>query len=159
MVERVVECNRSAKLFARNEIFAPTTAFVQAQSDLTWVAVSDKASLGTLVDALYLMLYEGAGADDLRFMDYLEDSDCECIWALKRLRNKLLRHDPDHGSESSQRRSWQVLRTSLEYLGDGSLPKREEDFSALGLSLLEKVEAFLGKLAAAIDRVGLSEEE
>lgn len=159
VVEGVVECNRSARLFGRVEIFRPTTTFIQAQSNLTWIAVSDRNSLGILVDALYLMLYEGAGADNLRFMEYLADDDCELIWALKRLRNKLLRHDPDHGSESSQRKSWQDLRGSFQYLGVASFPKRKTDFAVLGMNLLEKSEAFLAELASAVDRVGLSEEQ
>jgi hypothetical protein len=102
IIQAVVTCNRAAKLLGKQEVFTPTTTFIEAQNDLVWLAVRDRTTLGRLIDALYLMLYEGAGKDKLRFMEYISDDQCDIIWVIKHLRNKLLRHDPDHGSAGGQ---------------------------------------------------------
>lgn len=151
IIQAIVSCNRSAKLIGKPEVFTPTTTFVEAQSELTWLAVRDRNSLGQLVDALYLMLYEAAGKDHLRFGEYLTDEECGVIWIIKHLRNKLLRHDPDHGTTSNQGKSWRDLRASLNALGFSTFPKRVGEFERLGSQLLDEVDQFLEKLASAID--------
>jgi hypothetical protein len=158
IIQAVVACNRAARLLGKQEIFTPTTTFIEAQNDLTWLAVRDRSTLGRLVDALYLILYEGAGKDKLRFMDHLSADECDIIWVIKHLRNKLLRHDPDHGSAGSQGKSWRDLRESLQSIGFATLPRRAAEFEGLAAKLLDEVEAFLERLVSAIEAIGLKAE-
>lgn len=150
VVQRVVQCNRAAKFAGREEIFTPTTTFIDAQSRLQWVSASSQDEMGDIVDSLYFMLYEGAGADRLRFLEYLDDSDCEVIWVIKHLRNKFYRHDPDHGSKSGQDKSWRDVAQALKSLGFSKLPTTAEGFQRMQVALLKKVDQFLEKL---LDRI------
>jgi hypothetical protein len=152
VTERVILCNRNAKLLDDEEIFTPTTSFLEAQNNLGWITVEDNFSLGNLVDCLYIMLYEAAGAGTLRYGKFVDDEACSIIWAIKHLRNKLLRHDPDHGDESGQRKSWRELSNSLSKLSASSLPRTREDFQRLHRRLLDEVDAFLQELTMAIEK-------
>ena len=141
-----IKCNQMAKMNGRKEIFKPTTKYIEAQNQLQWLIVKTEMDLGIFIDSLYLMLYEGGGKDSLRFMDYLEDDDCSIIWVIKHLRNKLFRHDSDHGKESSQRKSWRDLKKSLGFLGFDKLPIHEEELSQIQKVILNKTESFLESL-------------
>jgi hypothetical protein len=152
VTERVILCNRNAKLLGDEEIFTPTTSFLEAQNNLGWIRVEDNFSLGNLVDCLYIMLYEAAGAGTLRYEKFMNDEACSIIWAIKHLRNKLLRHDPDHGNEPDQRKSWWGLSNSLSKLGASSLPRTREDFQGLHRRLLDEVDVFLQKLTMATEK-------
>ncbi len=148
----VILCNRNAKLSGDEEIFTPTTSFLEAQNNLGWISVKDDLSLGNLIDCLYIMLYEAAGRDNLRYSEFLDDEACGIIWVIKDLRNRRFRHDPDHGKESDQTKSWHKLSDSLNKLGVSLLPRTQEDFQRMHQTLLDEVDAFLRKLATAIER-------
>ena len=94
------------------------------------------------------MLYESAGKDHLRFLTegYLREEECTIIWAIKHLRNKYLRHDPDHGKLSDIRKSWQDLSAKLALLGLSHLPASINDYRYLQQKLLQEVEQFLKRL-------------
>jgi len=79
VTERVILCNRNAKLLGDEEIFTPTTSFIEAQNNLGWITVKDNFSLGNLVDCLYIMLYEAAGTDNLRYRKFVDDEECNII--------------------------------------------------------------------------------
>jgi len=152
VTERVILCNRNAKLLGDEEIFTPTTSFLEAQNNLGWITVKDNFSLGNLVDCLHIMLYEAAGADNLRYRKFVDDEACSIIWAIKHLRNKWLRHDPDHGKESGQTKSWLMLSDSMAKFGISSVPRTREDFQRMHRRLLDEVDVFLQKLAMAMEK-------
>lgn len=152
VTKSVILCNRNAKLSGDEDIFTPTTSLLEAQNNLSWITVKDDFSLGNLVDCLYTMLYEAAGRDNLRYRKFVDDKACGIIWVIKDLRNKCFRHDPDHGKESDQRRSWHRLSDSLSKLGVSSLPRTREDFQRMHRRLLDEVDAFLQKLVMEIEK-------
>lgn len=98
----LITCNRAKKINGKDAIFKYTDKFVEAIVTLSRINSGDEHSLGDLIDALYLLVYEGAGKDKLRFLcDFggpLKSQDCEFVWHLKHLRNKWLRHDIEHGN-------------------------------------------------------------
>jgi hypothetical protein len=154
VTKNMIVCNLNAKLSGDDEIFTPTTSLLDAQNNLSWIAVKDDLSLGNLIDCLYIMLYEAAGRKNLRYMKFVDDEACSIIWVIKDFRNKRFRHDPDHGRESNQRKSWHELSESLSKLGFTSFPRNKEDFQMVQRRLLDEVDTFLQKLANAIEQKG-----
>lgn len=148
ILELVVKCNNEAKLQGKEEIFKPTTRLLESYNSFPWIGVRDEESLGNFVDCLYFMLYEAAGKDNLRFLTegYLRDGDCTIIWVIKHLRNKYLRHDPDHGKLSDIKKSWQDLSAKLAHLGLSHLPASINDYQYLQQRLLHEVEQLLKRL-------------
>ncbi len=143
-------CNKASSLKGKGDVFKPTTKVMEVFTDLPWLTPQDEKSFGEFVDCLYFVLYEGAGKDKLRFLlsegGPLERDDCQIVWCVKILRNKWLRHDPDHGKESDIRKSWNDLDTHLRWLGAQGYPHTSEDFRKLHVRLLREVETFLRKL-------------
>jgi hypothetical protein len=154
IVELAIHINRTAKLAGDEEIFKPTTSYIEAQNLLQWVVVTSERELGALIDALYIMLYEAAGSDDLRYLDLIGKDECQVVWTVKHLRNKLLRHDPDHGANSSQNRSWEQLRQALSWLGLNTLPRATNEYRHMQDRLMREVEAFLERIYGALRQRG-----
>ena len=110
VLQLVTQCNEAGKTSLFNaEFFKPTTRLLEVYSYLPWISATDKWRFGDVVDCLYFIFYEGAGKDNLRFLDKhggpLTEDDCDLIWCIKHLRNKWSRHDADHGKEKEIRKS------------------------------------------------------
>ena len=150
----LITCNRAKKIDGKDAIFKYTDKFVEAIVTLSRINSGDEHSLGDLVDALYLLVYEGAGKDKLRFLcDFggpLKSQDCEFVWHLKHLRNKWLRHDIEHGNEKSIKRSWKELKEALDFFGLAELPTDIEEFKYLHLNILRNAEFFLTSMHDAV---------
>lgn len=157
----ICQCNRAAKFARRPEIFRPTTTLVQSISSLPFIVVVDRVSLGTFNDCLYFALYEDAGGGTLRYLEEnggpfrREDPVCNVIWAIKALRNKLLRHDPDCGGEGEVAKSWSGFNECLADIGIRSWPVGEGDFAHLQDLLIDKATMFLQEL---LTRMNASDE-
>lgn len=150
VAHRLRDCNQQATLTGRQEIFKPTTANMTALVDLPFLYATDKRSLGDVVDCLYIAIFEAAGDKHPRFLSenggiYTRDQ-CTFIFKLKHLRNKWLRHDPDHGTPSEISHSHEDLKEALAYFGRPTLPSKEQDFIQLHKHILEEAEAFLDTL-------------
>lgn len=145
LVGAVVELNQARKLVGSAEIFPPTTAMLGAANVLCYAGVASKVELGTAVDALYVLLYEGAG-DAQRITHWIDASACEALWTLKQLRNVWLRHDPEHGSSTDQAKKFQKLRGGLGFLGLTHLPTNPIEFQLLYERLLHELLNMLGEL-------------
>jgi hypothetical protein len=146
----VHRCNSVARTLGGEDVFRPTNRLLQVFIELPWIDARDEARLGDLVDAMYFLVYEGAGKDRLRFMKAsggpLDDSDCETVFMVKHLRNKWLRHDPEHGDAKSIKKSYEQLRERLSKLGFDVPPRSPADYRRLQLRVLEEVRAFLERL-------------
>jgi hypothetical protein len=149
----IVACNESGELHGGDEIFKPTTRMLRTYTTLPWIIVTNEFTLGDFVDCLYWALYEAAGGDSLRFIatGLVSPDDCGAIWHIKDLRNKWLRHDPDHGSESKRKAKWRDLRSTLTDLGLSRLPSTTEEYGLLQRRILAEAMEFLGRLKAAIE--------
>jgi predicted small metal-binding protein len=151
----VLECNRAAKWAAQEEVFKPTTTWAESLHTMSYIAVSDRDSLGAFVDCLFHLLYEAAGDDNLRFLQYVDSgTECTAIWAVKHLRNKTMRHDPDHGKVKKIKKSWAELNASLQTIGISSWPVSADDFAATQERLVEAVHEFLSLLLRRIQDAG-----
>jgi hypothetical protein len=152
VAQLVCECNRAAKFRGSEEIFKPTTTLLESIVGLPLIVVVDRESLGRFVDCLFFALYEGAGDEKLRFMakhgGVYEPTDPQCnlLWAVKFLRNKTMRHDPDHGGERKIEKSWSDLKESLAKLGIDAWPVTSDDFTGMQEVLLHETVAFLSEL-------------
>lgn len=143
-------CNKAICVKGAAEIFKPTTKVMEVFTDLPWLTPQDEKTFAEFIDCLYFILYEGAGKDNLRFLNDhggpLTRGDCQVVWCIKILRNKWLRHDVDHGKQSDIERSWGDLATHLRWLGLEGYPRSRADFQRLHQRLLEEVRDFLSRL-------------
>jgi len=151
ILELVTQCNEAGKTSTLGvEIFKPTTRLMTVFSDLPWLFAIDRLRFGDLLDCLYFIFYEGAGKDNLRFLDKnggpLTDADCDLIWCIKHLRNKWSRHDADHGKEKEIQKSWAELAAKFRWLGLAEHPTDTRHFQQLHLKLLELAEDFLKRI-------------
>lgn len=151
VLELITQCNEAGKTSAFGvEIFKPTTRLMTVFSDLPWLSATDRLRFGDVLDCLYFIFYEGAGKDNLRFLDKhggpLTDADCDLIWCIKHLRNKWSRHDPDHGKEKEIQKSWSELAAKFRWLGLAEHPTDIRHFQQLHHKLLELAEDFLARI-------------
>lgn len=85
-------------------------------------------------------------------MKYLGDEECRVIWALKHLRNRFLRHDPEHGAPTDIRKAWVELREDFVWLGVPQIPPQTRvEYQHIHQRLLDELEQFLSRLLAAIN--------
>ena len=131
-VSLVAYCNKANCLRGGKDIFKPTTRFVEACNDLPWIVAQNHHTLANFVESLYFILFEAAGARDLRFITegFMSVADCDAVMSVKFLRNKWLSHDPDHGSEGEVRRTWRDLNECLNHLGIATMPLNSRRFYA-----------------------------
>lgn len=138
------------KIVGKEEIFKPTTRLIEASVDLPWIVPVDKRSFAEFVDCFYFIFYEGAGKDHLRFLTdhggVLSNSDCAFVWCIKHLRNKWLRHDPDHGKGTDITKSWKELSAKFSWLGLEHAPIQSAHFRLLHTNLLKEAEIFLQRI-------------
>lgn len=136
----ITECNVNAEFGGRKQIFTYTTTLVESLQALPFAVATDRDILARVVDALYFVLYEGAGASSLRYLadGLLTDGECNIVWRIKHLRNKWLRHDPEHGTPRDLVRDRKALAEGLNALGVTGLPRRRADFVLLHRALMER---------------------
>ena len=154
ILQLIAQCNEAARITLGHEVFKPTNRFIESCAWLPWTMAKDKSTLGNVVDYLFWMLYEGAGDDALRFhvdaAGPLRRDECLAVFWIKFLRNKWLRHDPDHGKDSKINKSWRDVGEALTGLGLGHLPVTEHEFRFVQRRLLEKTKAFLTLLLSRL---------
>ena len=150
----VLGCNKTSKLKGGEEIFKTTTQAQEALVVLPGLVVRDESSLRDLITHLYILIYEGAGDQKLRFLKDqggpMEIDECDAIWNLKALRNKWLIHDPEHGDKKGIDRSYRTLAEALNSLGLKTFPRSREEFEDLQTKLLNALLAFHSELERRI---------
>lgn len=144
------DCNEAAKLRDEQEIFRITTRFVDECVKLPDRVATGREPFGSVVRALYILLYEAAGSGSLRYRNYMAEDAPRVILAIKHLRNYYSDHDADHGSDGDRAAKWKKLSGSLEWLGLARAPRSREDYELLHGRLLEEVERFLEELLRRI---------
>jgi hypothetical protein len=147
----VTQCNEASKTSdSSSDIFKPTTKMLIAFNELPCIVSSDRQRFGDMIDCLYFIFYEGAGADRLRFLDEfggpLSKDECDFIWCVKHLRNKWSRHDADHGKEREIEKSWSELAAKFRLLELSVHPTKSKHFQKLHRQLLLLAEQFLNSI-------------
>ena len=156
VLELVTLCNEAGKTSGYGiEIFKPTTRLMTVFNDLPWLSPTDRERFGDVIDCLYFIFYEGAGKDNLRFLDEhggpLTKADCDLIWCIKHLRNKWSRHDADHGKETEIQKSWADLAAKFRWLGLAVHPTDICHFQQLHQQLLILAEDFLMRILSKLE--------
>lgn len=150
----VLRCNKACKLQGSEEIFKSTNQAQEALVMLPGIVVRDESSLRDFITYFYMLIYEGAGDQKLRFLKDnggpMETDECEAIWNLKALRNKWLIHDPEHGDSKSINRSYRTLAEGLNNLGLNKYPSRKEEFEELQRKVLSTLLDFHTQLERRI---------
>ena len=156
-MELVFRINQAAQARGSSEIIKPTNRVLQVFQRLPWLDAHTEGLFGDVVDDLYVLLYEGAGKDNLRFLRAhggpLDPPACDVIFCIKHLRNKWLRHDPEHGGKKDIEKSYAALGGHLQRLGLSKLPRRPAEYRLLQERLLREVVSFLEQLLAGLDLV------
>lgn len=157
----VTACNETALLAGGAEVFTPTTKIMSAFADAPIIIATDRARFADFVDCLFFILYEGAGRDKLRYLKEhggaLDRDECEAVWAVKHLRNKLCRHDVDHGDISRVRKSWAGLRDTLQRLGVSGVPHRRCEFMQIQWELICQIERMLSTMLERMKSAGATQ--
>ncbi len=149
-----IECNENSKLKGEKEIFTLTNRVLEATNELPYIVPADKKSFSIFIDYIYFMVYEAAGSDKLRYHyksgGILDDEECQFVWRVKHIRNKWLRHDPDHGRDIDIRKNWEDLKKTFNSLGFNGLPSNEDDFNKMSNMLLNQFIEFLERLKSKL---------
>lgn len=158
----ITQINEQCRLAGRDHIFKLTNRFAESLVSLPNVAAVNQRVFGEFVDCLYFIIYEGAGKDNLRFMDLFDDdSSAEPVWELKNIRNFFVRHDVDHGKERAVRKKEKRLSEIFNGLINSDLPRSRSDFSNAQYEFLGRIESFLfaisDKLVEQASLIGESE--
>lgn len=152
----IVQCNEAAWVRLGRDIFKPTTRTLRAFACLPQTIPVDRGTLGEAVDDLFFILFEGAGGQKLRFLQpeggvfERDEAIVKPVFHLKYLRNKWLRHDPEHGSEGDIRKTWSDLGNALTAFGMPSIPNDSTQFQSLYVALLTQIRAFLMDLLSRL---------
>ena len=150
----ILRCNKTSKLRGSPEIFKATTQAQEALIALPGLVVRDESSLRDFITHLYMLIYEGAGDQKLRFLSDqggpMNREECDAIWNLKALRNKWLIHDPEHGDAKSIDKSYRSLAEALTNLGLNTFPKARREFEELQRKVLNTLLEFHTELEQRI---------
>ncbi len=150
----ILRCNKTSKLRGSQEIFTPTTQAQEALVALPGLVVRDESALRDFVTYLYMLIYEGAGDQKLRFIkDHggpMELDECDAIWNLKALRNKWLSHDPEHGGAKAIDKSYRSLAEALKNLGLNTFPSTRREFEEVQRKVLNMLLEFHTELERRI---------
>ena len=157
LVQLISSINEICKMNGKNEIFKMTTKVFQSTGDLFSTVAVDQQTFTSVVSCLCIIIYEGSGKDNLRFLTgdtaVLQDDKCEFIWSLKDLRNKWTLHDADHGKQTHIDKKWKKILESLQWLGLKTRPYKEDHYKLLHKNLLLKAEEFLFLLASRLENI------
>lgn len=152
LFEQCVRCNENARMAGDDDVFKPTNQLVAHAVAVPFQVSRDSESLGDLVDALYVTLYEAAGSDSLRYLErgYVKDEECGVVWRVKSFRNHWFRHDPDHGDSSSQSSKYRKLKEALQKYGLKEKPHHPDACEQLHRQLVEDACDFVQLIAERI---------
>ena len=150
LVLSVLEIEHARRLTGDEAIFERSIAALRAAVLLPVHDVRDQSGLGDAVDHLYFLVYEGSGALKRITPSLLGGTVCEPVFKLKHLRNKWLRHDPEHGPASDQKKSFAQLSEAFAYFGTSTKPRTQEEFAALYDSILARMNEFTDALFNAV---------
>lgn len=145
--------NAAARAAGHPEIFPPTSR-VYTEGPVVCLTIARTVSdVARVVNALFLLLYEGGGSNSLRLLTPnggpLEADQCNAIWWLKELR-RIEFHDLDHGDPTESRRKWRQYGQTLVAMGLDHVPSTPEEFALLQRRLYEGLVAVLRQALAAL---------
>jgi hypothetical protein len=145
-VDKIIIINENSNLLDLGEVIPLTNRIWESGQRVQFTVAESREALEAIIDALFFIFYEGAGAQHLRFktFDLVSISELTPIFHVKFLRNKWLRHDPDHGPANNKKGSFKAVGDTLEELtGIRILPNSRDEYMLLQLKLVQCLNGFL----------------
>jgi hypothetical protein len=136
----------------REPIFKLTIQLTESLVALPNILAVNRNCFGEFIDYVYFILYEGAGKDNLRFLDLISQDAAEAVWTLKHLRNYLVRHDVEHGKTSEITKKQKELGEHFNALIGKPMPRTRKDFTNAQLAFLRQVEEMLRLVYDALEK-------
>ena len=149
IVELIYNINQSRMSSANAHIFKPTNRALRAIYQLTNSVSRNEQSFGDVVDALYILIYEGSGSAS-RLTDLMTDAELTTVWWIKTLRTSM-RHDVDHGDERKSRKKHSEIGEVYYALVGQMRPKLAADWSAAQVVLYEYTADLLRSVLDIVD--------
>lgn len=150
LVLLVARINHRSLLAGGRAVFRVTTRCLSASAIIPSFVTASEAAFGEIVDALYFLLYEGAGGTKNRLTDIVPDEVLAPLWRLKHLRLHY-RHDIEHGDDRDIKKNYEKIATAFRSLCGRDLPSRPGEWTVAQVTLysqlvgmLERVEGVLG---------------
>lgn len=125
----------------KKELFTPTNKTFKAVSCLSSAFSVDELTFGTIIDSLYMLLYEGSG-EAKRIREVLNDSECNPLWNIKHIRTDF-RHDIEHGDEKQYLKKKQLIGAAYKDICGKNKPLKQKDWVTAHCNLFDRVNEFL----------------
>lgn len=135
------------------KLFTYTDRSVEALLTLTQHFDVTPDAFCRLVRDLYIVAYEAAGGDRLRFLvdGLVSDADAKVVFDIKQFRNLFCDHDLEHGSRNEiQRKKRKLAELCTAYIGRPR-PRSGQDLGAIGIELLRRTNRFLRLLYGRLE--------
>jgi hypothetical protein len=144
----VTRINQRSHL-AGKQIFRVTTRCLSASSLIPSFVTGSEAAFGEVIDALYFLLYEGAGGTKNRLTDIVSDEILAPLWRLKHLRLHY-RHDIEHGDDRDIKKKYENIAAAFRALCGRDLPSRPGEWTVAQVALYAQLVAMLEKIEEAL---------
>jgi len=151
--------NRQCAVSGIDAVFRLTDRLAESLVALPNLIAVDSQNFAEFVDYLYFIIYEGAGKDNLRFLDLVGPDDAEPVWVLKHIRNYLTRHDVEHGKEKDIKKKQERLGAIFSSLIEKPLPRTRRDFGDAQIAFLMQIEAMLKKVSDELERRAMENDQ
>ena len=135
IVELIYSINESRESSGKEPIITPTNSNLRAVHQLTSSLCADEYTFGTIVDALYFLIYEGSGTAN-RLNEIMDDKELTTVWWIKSLRTSI-RHDIDHGDKRKSRKKHIEIGEVYSALVGQKRPKRPKQWTTAQIVLYE----------------------
>jgi hypothetical protein len=145
LVLLVTQINQRSRLAGKAQIFRVTTRCLWASSLIPSFVTGSEAAFGEIIDALYFLLYEGAGGTKNRLTDIVSDEMLEPLWRLKHLRLHY-RHDIEHGNDRDIRKKYESIAAAFRALCGRDLPSRPGEWTIAQVALYAQLVSMLERI-------------
>jgi hypothetical protein len=145
LVFLVTRVNQHSHLAGKEQVFRVTTRCLLASSLIPSFVTGSEAAFGEVIDALYFLLYEGAGGTKNRLTDIVSDEVLAPLWRLKHLRLHY-RHDIEHGNDRDIKKKYENIATAFRALCGRDLPSRPGEWTVAQVALYAQLVSMLEKI-------------
>jgi hypothetical protein len=149
LVFLVTKINQRSGFAAREQVFRVTTRSLLASSLIPSFVTGSEAAFGEVIDALYFLLYEGAGGTKNRLTDIVSDEVLAPLWRLKHLRLHY-RHDIEHGDDRDIKKKYKNIAAAFRALCGRDLPSRPGEWTIAQVALYAQLVSMLERIEEAI---------
>lgn len=125
----------------KEPMFKTTNKSLMATNHLSADFAIDSDTFGSIVDSLYILIYEGSG-DAKRVRGILSDEECATLWNIKSLRTDF-RHDIEHGEKSKYLKKKCEIAETYQQICGKKKPLKQKDWVNSHYNLFSRVNLFL----------------